>query len=76
MWAAAPELQLARMTETRRQPATPISETNEEAYAPWHRLYFFPLPQGHFSLRPIFRPACRLMAFFSPHSLQVQARGC
>jgi hypothetical protein len=22
-------------------------------YAPWHFLYFFPLPQGHGSLRPI-----------------------
>ena len=25
-------------------------------YPPWHFLYFLPLPQGHFSLRPILRP--------------------
>jgi hypothetical protein len=23
------------------------------ANAPWHRLYFFPLPHGHGALRPI-----------------------
>ena len=26
------------------------------AYEPWHFLYFFPLPQGHGSLRPVFCP--------------------
>src|SRR5690349_20870742 len=26
---------------------------------PWHFLYFFPLPQGHGSLRPIFADAIR-----------------
>src|ERR1039458_7337197 len=25
-------------------------------YAPWHFLYFFPLPHGHGSLRPVFCP--------------------
>jgi hypothetical protein len=26
-------------------------------YAPWHFLYFFPLPQGHGSLRPSLGPS-------------------
>src|SRR5205085_7376276 len=31
-------------------------------YAPWHFLYFFPLPHGHGSLRPIFvGPAGRVV---------------
>jgi hypothetical protein len=45
-------------------------------YLPWHRLYFRPLPQGHFSLRPILRPACCFIVRFSSHSAQVQAAGC
>jgi hypothetical protein len=39
-------------------------------------LYFLPLLQGHFSLRPIFRSAWRVMNFFSWQVLQVQAGGC
>lgn len=27
-----------------------------QSNAPWHFLYFFPLPQGHGSLRPTFCP--------------------
>jgi len=48
--------------------------------APWHFLYLTPLPQGHGSLRPIFRPPeaasnlCRL-ARASWHSAQVHAGG-
>ena len=45
-------------------------------YLPWQRLYFLPLPQGHFSLRPILWPASWTMWRFSSHSAQVQAVGC
>src|SRR5215218_2239069 len=30
-----------------------------QAAAPWHFLYFLPLPHGHGSFRPTFGPSCR-----------------
>jgi len=42
---------------------------------PWHFLYFFSLPQGHFSLRPTL-PYLFLISFFSVQDTQVQASGC
>ena len=47
-----------------------------ESYVPWQRLYFLPLLQGHFSLRPILRFWSRFINFFSSQVLQVQAGGC
>lgn len=41
---------------------------------PWHFLYFFPLPQGHFSFLPTL-PCCRNMVRFSSQSAQVHAGG-
>ena len=43
---------------------------------PWHLLYFLPLPQGHFSFRPIFRPSVRSIVRFSSQYVQVHAGGC
>jgi len=45
-------------------------------HTPWHLLYFLPLPQGHFSFRPIFRPSRRCIARFSSQLKQVHAGGC
>ena len=45
-------------------------------YFPWQRLYFLPLPQGHFSLRPILWSASWTIWRFSSQSAQVQALGC
>ena len=33
-------------------PKVPRPSSAEPLYAPWHFLYFFPLPQGQGSLRP------------------------
>jgi hypothetical protein len=32
----------------------PHPSSAEPLHVPWHFLYFFPLPQGHGSLRPTF----------------------
>src|SRR5690348_2064303 len=47
------------MTETREalgcaRYLSCLSVMPHKHYAPWHFLYFFPLPHGHGSLRPIF----------------------
>ena len=47
-----------------------------KGHFPWQRLYFLPLPQGHFSLRPILWSASVTMWRFSSHRAQVQAAGC
>src|SRR5689334_25387198 len=45
-----------------------VRRDGHHAAAPWHFLYFFPLPHGHGSLRPTFGPSCRtvLTAASSP----------
>src|ERR1039458_10170583 len=35
-------------------------------HAPWQCLYFLPLPQGHFSLRPTFLPATTCLGVLVP----------
>src|SRR5207249_3181113 len=39
---------------SRRGPRTASREPRAANQAPWHFLYFFPLPHGHGSLRPTF----------------------
>jgi hypothetical protein len=36
------------------------------AYTPWHFLYFFPLPRGQGSLRPVFWPVTAGVAEVEP----------
>jgi hypothetical protein len=43
-----------RSTDSGIKP--PLHKTNQ-AFRPWHFLYFFPEPHGHGSLRPTFAPA-------------------
>src|SRR5689334_6649824 len=45
-----------------------VRRDGHHAAAPWHFLYFLPLPHGHGSLRPTFGPSCRtvLIAASSP----------
>lgn len=43
--------------------------------SPWQRFHFLPLPQGHFSLRPILVRSPRTVRL-SWHLAQVQAGGC
>jgi hypothetical protein len=51
------------------------SSTGNAPYVPWQRLYFLPLPHGHFSFRPILVRSPRTVRF-SAHQAQVQAGGC
>ena len=59
-----------------------VSITDEQKHSiqksqgPWHFLYFLPLPQGHFSFRPILPDAFIFIRFDSWHFTQVQATGC
>src|SRR5579871_770806 len=41
-----------------------LSNSNHHALAPWHFLYFLPLPQGQGSLRPTFSPSRRTVSTF------------
>jgi hypothetical protein len=55
--------------------STLLESRGPVAHCPWHLLYFLPLPQGHFSFRPIL-PCCRFMNRFSSQLKQVHAGGC
>ena len=40
-----------------RLPRLNVAEANRNPYLPWQRLYFFPEPHGHGSLRPTLSPS-------------------
>ena len=48
-----------------RRRASPQRPHHQLTDAPWHFLYFFPLPHGHGSLRPTFAPSCRTVLMTS-----------
>ena len=52
-WSVAVEARRIMAT-----PKVPRPSSAEPLYAPWHFLYFFPLPQGQGSLRPTLSSLC------------------
>src|SRR5580704_10173758 len=55
------------LMDLERKVNSPNHHNNPRPYAaPWHFLYFFPLPQGHGSLRPTLAPAATV--FVPPES--------
>ncbi len=53
-----------------------FADLSPGTHFPWHLLYFLPLPQGHFALRPIFAPCSLWKNRLASQSEHVQAVGC